>query len=312
MGDNQIYVGIDVAKHHLDVCILPRGERLRVATDEAGLADLRARLEDLAPALIVLEATGRLHRRVAAVLAAAGLPVAVVNPRQIRAFARALGRLAKTDALDAETIARFAEAVRPEPRALPDPASRALSELLARRRQLIGLRTAEAQRLEQTTGEAARATIHLLLQTLREALGQVDRAIEELIQASAVWRARIALLSGVPGVGPVLARTLVAELAELGQVGRQEIAALVGVAPLNRDSGTLRGRRHIFGGRGSVRQVLYMATLAAVRHNPRLRAFYRRLLAAGKPAKVALVACMRKLLVVLNAMLRDGTPWRPA
>jgi transposase len=312
MRDNQIYVGLDVAKHHLDVCILPRGERLRVATDEAGLADLRARLEGLAPALIVLEATGRLHRRVAAVLAAAGLPVAVVNPRQVRAFARAIGRLAKTDAFDAEAIARFAEAVRPEPRALPDPASRALGELLARRRQLIGLRTAEAQRLEQTTGEAARATIHLVLQALGEALSQVDRAIEELIQASAVWRARLALLSSVPGVGPVLARTLIAALPELGQVGRQEIAALVGVAPLNRDSGTLRGRRHIFGGRGSVRQVLYMATLAAVRHNPRLRAFYRRLVAAGKPAKVALVACMRKLLVILNAMLREQAPWRHA
>ena len=206
----------------------------------------------------------------------------------------------------------LAAAVRPVPRALPDPAGQALRELMTRRRQLIGLRTAERQRLEQTTGGAAQATIHLVLQALGEALGQVDRAIEELIQASAVWRARLALLSSVPGVGPVLARTLVAELAELGQVGRQEIAALVGVAPLNRDSGTWRGRRSTFGGRGSVRQVLYMATLAAVRHNPRLRAFYRRLAEAGKPAKVALVACMRKLLVILNAMLREQAPWRHA
>ena len=312
MGDNHTYVGIDVAKHHLDVCVLPRGETFRVATDEAGLLDLRECLRRLAPALIVLEATGGLEVRAAATLAAAGLPVAVINPRQVRHFARATGRLAKTDRLDAETIARFAQILRPEPRPLPDAASRALRELVVRRRQLVGLRTAEAQRLGPTAGEAARATIHHVLQAIEGALARVDEAIAELIQASPVWRAKAALLTSVPGVGPVLARTLIAELTELGQVGRQEIAALVGVAPLNRDSGSRRGRRGIFGGRGSIRTVLYMATLAAVRHNPRLRALYRRLTEAGKPAEVALVACMRKLLVILNAMLRDGTAWQPA
>lgn len=304
------YVGIDVAQAHWDVAVLPTGEAWQVGTDEASLAELLVRLEALAPRLVVLEATGGLELPLAAALSLAGLAVAVVNPRQVRDFARATGRLAKTDRLDAAVLARFGAAVRPTVRPLPDAATRTLEALVTRRRQLVEMLTAEGNRRRRAP-TALQAELDEHLAWLRQRLQQLDRELGRMIKQSPLWRAQEDLLRSVKGVGPVLATTLLSELPELGQLNRQQVAALVGVAPLNRDSGTLRGRRTVWGGRAPVRAALYMATLVASRHNPRLRACYQRLLAAGKPKKVALVACMRKLLTILNALLRDHTRFQP-
>jgi transposase len=263
--------------------------------------------------LVVLEATGGFERPVAAALVASGLAVAVVNPRQARDFARATGRLAKTDRIDAESLARFAEAVHPAPRAIPDEQARALGEILARRRQLVGMLTAENNRLLTASTKRVKKRIEAHLLWLEKELARTERDLQEAIEESPVfWRENEELLGSVPGVGPVLAKTLLAELPELGELKNKQLAALVGVAPLNRDSGILRGRRAIWGGRSGVRAALYMGALVATRCNPDVKVFYERLLAAGKAKKVALVACMRKLLVILNAMLRNRTLWRPS
>lgn len=307
-----MFVGIDVSKARLDVHVRPTGEAFQVARDEEGLAALVARLRLLAPKLIVLEATGGLQLRAAAVLAASGLPVAVVNPRQVRDFARATGRLAKTDALDAEAIARFAEAVQPEPRPLPDAETDRLNGLIVRRRQIVEMMTAEKNRRHQVTRPDLKADLDAHLEWLGKALNRIDEDLDNAVRSSPIWRAKEELLKSVPGIGDVASRTLLAELPELGRLTRRQIAALVGLAPFNRDSGTLRGRRTIWGGRAALRATLYMAALAAIRHNPAIKAFNARLRAAGKPAKVAITACMRKLLVTLNAMVRDNKPWQSA
>jgi transposase len=268
------------------------------------------RLSALAPTLIVLEATGGLEVRIAGALAAAGLPVAVVNPRQVRDFARATGKLAKTDRLDAEAIARFAEAVRPPVRPLQDTAGLTFKALVARRRELVAMRVAEQNRLGATSTGRVRQSLLAVIEVLERQIAALD--IDRQVRDSPAWRAREDLLRSVPGVGPTTARTLIAELPELGELTRRCIAALVGVAPINRDSGQMRGRRTVWGGRSEVRATLYMATLAAVRANPTITGFYRRLRQAGKPGKVALTACMRKLVVILNAMLRERASWRHA
>jgi transposase len=304
-----LYVGIDVAKGDLDIAVRPEGQGWRVANDAPGIAALVARLDTLGPALIVAEATGGYERPLAAALAAAGLPIAVVNPRQVRDFARATGRLAKTDALDAQTLARFGEAVRPPARPIPDAQAQALAAVLARRRQVVAMLTAEQNRLHSAL-PAIQGHIAAHIAWLEDDLARIDAELAQTIAADPAWRERDALLRSVPGVGPVLATTLLAELPELGSLTRHEVAALAGVAPLNRDSGTLRGKRTVWGGRARVRGALYMAALVATRHNPAIRAFYARLCAAGKPKKVALVACMRKLLTLLNALLHHHTPWQ--
>ena len=296
MQQEATYVGIDVAKEMLDVALRPTGERWRVEHDAAGLEQLLARLQALAPALIVLEATGGLELELVAALAAAALPVVVVNPRQTRDFARATGTLAKTDALDAAVLAHFAEAVRPPQRPLSDAQTQTLRQLLTRRRQLVVMRVAEGQRLTRA-GAAVRPGIEAHIVWLEQQLSALEAELRQALQQSPVWRERDALLRSVPGVGEQLSLTLLAELPELGRLDRRQAAALVGVAPFNRDSGRLRGRRTIWGGRARVRAVLYMGALSASRHNPLIRAFYQRLLgASGKPKKVALTACMRKLL----------------
>jgi transposase len=309
MGEAERFVGVDVAKGWLDVAVRPGGEAWRVANDAAGLAGLAGRLGALGPTLVVLEATGGLELPAAAALAAAGLPVAVVNPRQVRRFAQAVGRLAKTDRLDAAVLAHFADAVRPEPRPLPDVAARELGALVARRRQLVEMLVQEKQRRRAAGGRVG-AAVQRHVRWLEDELAAADRELGGAVRASPAWREADDLLRRVPGIGPVASATLLAGLPELGALGHRQIAALVGVAPLNRDSGTLRGRRAAWGGRAPVRAALYMAALVATRRNPVIRARYARLLAAGKPKKVALVACMRKLLTILNAMLRDRAPWQ--
>lgn len=303
-------VGIDVAKAALDVALHPSGETWRVSNDEAGIAPLVARLKALAPTVVVLEASGGLEWPVAAALGTAGLPVAVVNPRQVRDFAKATGRLAKTDRLDALVLARFGEAVRPEPRPLAEETTRAVEALLTRRRQVVDMLTAERNR-RHTAPTVLHAELDEHIAWLRRRVAELDRALGKALQASPLWRARDDLLRSVKGVGPVLSSTLLLNLPELGQLDRKQLAALVGVAPLNRDSGTLRGKRTTWGGRAHVRAALYMGTLVASRFNPAIHAQYQRLLRAGKPKKVALVACMRKLLLILNALLRDGVRWQP-
>jgi transposase len=309
MPSSPVTIGIDVAKAHLDAAARPSGDQWQVANTEAGIADLLARIKPLAPGLIVLEASGGWELGAVAALAEAKLPVAVVNPRQVHDFAKAVGQLAKTDRLDAQVLARFGEAVHPEPRPLPDADAQALGALLARRRQLLGMRTAERQRLG-TALAAVRARIEAHLAWLDQELQDLDDDLGRRLRESPLWREREDLLRSVPGVGPVVAATLVAELPELGRLDRKRIAALVGLAPLARDSGTLRGKRLVWGGRGRVRAALYMAALVATRFNPTIRAFYERLLKAGKPKKVALTACMHKLLLILNAIARTKTAWR--
>lgn len=304
-----VFVGIDVAKATLEVAVRPSGEGWQLANEEAALLPLITRLHALGPTLVVLEATGGFEHAVVAALAAAAVPVVVANPRQVRDFARATGQLAKTDRIDAQTLALFAERVRPTPRPLPDEAAQALDAVLTRRRQLLEMLTAERNRLGLARTPVARR-IGTHIRWLQRELAEVDRDLGRLIEQSPVWRAQDDLLQSVPGVGPIVSRTLLGELPELGRLTHKQIAALVGVAPLARDSGTARGRRLVWGGRAPVRAVLYMGALVATRWNPVIRAFYERLRAAGKPKKVALVACMRKLLTILNAMARSGTAWR--
>jgi transposase len=266
-------------------------------------------LEKLNPTLVVLEATGGIEMPVAATLAVAGIPIAVVNPRQVRDFARATGRLAKTDSIDAKVLALFAAAVRPQVRPLPDANEQELGDILSRRRQLVEMITAEKNRLRSARSKAVRTHIQAHITWLETELANIDSDLKRIIRESPVWREKDDLLKSVPGVGPVLSTTLLADLPELGTLNRRQIASLVGVAPFNRDSGKLRGKRMIWGGRAAVRTVLYMSTLVATRRNPVIRVFYQRLCAAGKAKKVALTACMRKLLTILNAMLKHGTPW---
>ncbi len=302
------FIGIDVAKAELVWAQRPAGSAAAVPNDEAGIRGLIEELQRLRPALIVLEATGGHERALVAALATVGLPVVVVNPRQVRDFARATGQLAKTDALDAHILALFAERVRPEPRPLPDADAQLLAGLLARRRQLLEMLTAERNRLG-TALPPVRRSLHKHIQWLERQLRDVDHDLDQAVQVSPAWRAKEDLLRSVPGIGRVVSRTLVAHLPELGHLSRQQIAKLVGVAPLARDSGTLRGRRLVWGGRAPVRAALYMSALVAARRNPVIRAFSTRLVAAGKPKKLALTACMRKLLTIVNAMLRTQTRW---
>lgn len=310
MEPERPYIGIDVAKGHLDMAVGSTGEPWQVAYAEEGIGQVVSRLQPLHPQLVVLEATGGLELPLVAALAAAGLPVVVVNPRQVRDFAKATGRLAKTDALDAQAIAHFAEAVRPVPRPLPDADTQALEALLARRRQVIGMLTAEKNRLG-TALPRVRPRIHSHIRWLEGELAALNKELGNAIHHSPIWREKDNLLQSVPGVGPVLSLTLLAHLPELGTLAGKQVAALAGVAPLNRDSGTLRGKRTVWGGRATVRAALYMATLVATRCNPVIRAFYRRLCQAGKPKKVALTACMHKLLTILNAMVKHGRSWNP-
>jgi transposase len=308
MQTPSVVVGIDVAKAHLDVAVRPSGEPLRVPYDTTGITAVITRLSQLRPTRIVLEATGGMERALVRALVDAALPVIVVNPRQVRDFAKATGRLAKTDALDAQVLAHFAEVIQPTERALPDPQTEELAALLARRRQVLAMQHAEQMRLDRTALPVQKR-IRVHLRWLTADLARLDQDLDERIEQSPVWRAREDLLRSVPGIGPVMSRTVLAELPELGTLNRKQIAALVGVAPFNRDSGRLRGRRTIWGGRTSVRRALYMAALVATRWNPSIRAFYQRLRAAGKSPKVALVAAMRKLLTILNAMVHHGTRW---
>jgi transposase len=305
------FIGIDVAKRQVEVAVRPSGERWTVATDAASLAGLVERLRALGVALIVLEPTGGYELPVVAALGAAQLPVVVVNARQVRKFAGAVGKLAKTDAIDAALLAHFAEAVKPEMRPLADELTQTLQGWLGRRRQLLEMLQAEEQRLAMAP-RAVRPQIQHHIEWLRQQLVDTNGELQTLIRSSAVWREHEDLLRTVPGVGPVLATTLLADLPELGRLNRKQIAALVGVAPFNRDSGQYRGQRRTWGGRAPVRATLYMATVASVRCNPVLRTFYERLCAAGKPKKLALIACMRKLLTILNAMMRRRVPWTPA
>ena len=306
------FVGIDISKDHLDVHVRPTGDSFRVRYDDAGLVTLVAHLRPLAPVVLVLEATGGSEVTVAATLASAALPVAVVNPRQVRDFARATGQLAKTDTLDARVLALFAEAVRPAARPVPDAQAAALGELIARRRQLVDMLGAEHNRRRLLRDRRLQRHLEAHIAWLEEALRRLDLDLTTLIRSTPVWRETDDLLRSVPGIGPVTAGTLIADLPELGRLDRRRIAALAGLAPIARDSGAFRGRRMIMGGRAHIRRVLYMATLTAITHNPVIRAFHQRLVAAGRPGKVALTAAMRKLLTILNAMLRDRRPWHPA
>ena len=307
-----MFVGIDVAKDRLDVHVRPGGESFVVARDGEGIEELAKRLNAVTPALIVLEATGGFETVVAAGLAAAGLPVAVVNPRQIRDFARATARLAKTDTLDAAVIAHFAEAVNPPVRLLADPQQRLLGELMARRRQLIEMMVAEGNRRRLLTARRALKSVDRVLAVLKAQLEEIDHDIDIAVRGTPAWREAEDLLISVPGIGHKIARTLLAEMPELGRLDRRQIASLTGVAPFNRDSGTLRGRRTITGGRAVVRSALYMSVLVSIRRKLPLAVTYHRLRASGKPAKVAIVACMRKLVTILNAILRDKKPWATA
>lgn len=303
-----VFVGIDVSQAQLDIALRPEG-RFSTPNDEAGFAQVVERLSAVHPMLVVLEATGGLEIPLTGALAAAGLPVVVVNPRRVRDFAKAAGQLAKTDALDAQALAHFAEVMRPEPRPLPDEQTQALAAILARRRQLVEMLTAEKNRLASAS-QPVRKSLRAHIAWLERELAHTDRDLASAIRESPVWREKDALLRSTPGVGPVLTTTLLANLPELGTLTGKQIAALVGVAPLNRDSGTWRGKRTVWGGRAQVRAVLYMGALVAARFNPVIRVFYQRLRAAGKAKKVALTACMRKLLMILNAMLKHRTPWR--
>jgi len=306
-----LVVGIDVSAEQLAIALNPRGEHWQTATSEAALQLLVERLLPLAPARIILEATGGLETPVVVALGLAGLPVSVVNPRQVRHFARASGQLAKTDRLDAHVLARFGQVMAPEARPLPDALTRALADLIGRRRQINTLIVAESNRL-RTAGRVVRPAIAQHLAYLRGELATQDQHMRELLETSLVWLAKAALLERVPGVGPVIASTLLAELPEVGTLSGKEIAALVGVAPYAADSGKQRGSRHIRGGRMGVRGALYVGTLSAIRYNPVLQVFYARLVAAGKPKKVALSAVARKLVVILNALVAHGALWDPA
>jgi transposase len=311
-GARHGFVGIDVSKDRLDVALLPSGENFAVARNAKGLNSLCAKLGALNPVLIALEATGGFETVVAASLGAAGLAVAVINPAQIRAFAQALGQRAKTDPIDAAVIARFAEAVRPPVRPLADAETELLADLVGRRRQIVEMIVAEKQRLGRVQAKRLRQSIERLLKALEKELSSLNGDIDGAVRASPLWRANEELLTSVPSIGPTIARTLIAELPELGTLTRKQIAALAGLCPFTRQSGQWRGKSFIAGGRSSVRAALFMAAMVAARFNPVLKAFYDRLTSAGKPKKAALIAVARKLLTILNAILRDQKPWQPA
>ncbi len=305
----EIFVGLDVSKAVLDVKAVPITQAWRFPNDTAGIGQLLQVLTQVAPALVVLEATGGLEMPVASALGIAGLPVAIINPRQARHFAKALGRLAKTDSMDADTLARFGQTLRPEPRPLKAEAAHQLSVRLTRRRQLMEMLTAEKNRLSRAD-PAVRDDLQGHICWLEKRLQERDRDLDHAVRESPLWQAKDDLLRSFPGIGPVASRTLLANLPELGALNRRQVAALVGIAPFNRDSGTQCGKRCVWGGRAPVRTILYMATLTAVRHNPVIQAFYERLRQAGKAAKVALTACMRKVLTILNAMVKGNVPWQ--
>jgi len=306
-----IIVGIDVSKDRLDVVVRPSEESFVVARSGAGIGELVTKLAAMAPRVIAIEATGGFETVVAAGLAAANLPIVVVNPAQVRAFAMALGKRAKTDPLDAAVIAHFAEATKLQPRALPDEMTRLLADLVARRRQIVEMMAAEGQRERRLTDKRLRKSIARLRKAMEKELAELDDAIDDQVRGSPVWAEKEDLLASVPGIGPVIARTLIAELPELGSLDRRKVAALVGLAPWTRQSGQWRGKSFIGGGRKSVRSVLFIAAMVASRHNPTLKLFRDRLVAAGKPKLVALIAVARKLLTILNAILRDKRPWQP-
>jgi transposase len=308
MPPTPLYVGIDVAKAQLDIAVRPSGDRWAIPNTEAGRQEALTRLTALPPALVLVDAAGGPELPLVAALAAADLPVVVVNPRHVRDFARATGQLAKTAALDARALVHFAEAVRPTPRPRPDAATQALAALLARRQQVVAMPVAEKKR-RGSAAPAIRPRLQAPITWLECELQALDQDLDGTLRHSPVWRAKEDLLRSVPGVGPQLTRTLLAHLPELGALDRERLAALVGVAPFNRDSGTLRGKRTVWGGRARVRAALYMAALVASRHNPVIRAFYQQLCVRGKPKKVALTACLRKLLTILNAIVKHRTRW---
>ena len=307
-----VYVGIDVCKARLDVHVLPQGQAFAVARDGTGLNDLVTRLQALGPDLVAIEATGGFEQVAAAALAGAGLPLVVVNPAQVRHFAKALGQRAKSDPIDAAVIARFAAATQPAVRPLPDAATRMLADLVARRRQIVEMLASEKNRAQRTEAARIARSIARLIKALEKELAAIDAEIDTGVRGSPAWRATEDLLASVPGVGPVTARTLLAELPELGRLKTKQIAALAGLAPFVRESGTGKGRARVAGGRKSVRTALFLAALTACRHNPVLKRFRDRLVAAGKPKIVAVVAVAHKLLSILNAMIRDQKPWQPA
>ena len=309
MEGEAVFVGIDVSRAQMDVAVRPTGASWEVRQDEAGIRRLASQLKCLDPAMVLLEASGGWELPLVAALAAEELPVVIVNPRQVRDFARATGKLAKTDSLDAAVLAHFAEVVRPTVRPLRDTETQALNSLAARRHQVMTMLVSEKNRLG-TASVAVRPSIEAHIAWLERELDDLDESLRRVLRQSPVWREKDDLLRSVPGVGEQLSLTLLAYLPELGTLDRRQIAALVGVAPYNRDSGTLKGKRTIWGGRARVRTALYMGALVASRFNPVIRDFYQRLLASGKPKKVALTACMRKLLVILNSMLRHCSPWR--
>lgn len=309
----EITVGIDVSKARLDVHVHPAGESFALGNDEAGVAELASRLGRLKALMgIGIEASGRYERLAVAALVEAGLPVVVLNPAQVRHYAEAIGQRAKTDPIDARLIALFVEAVRPEPRALPDASTTELAALMARRRQLVTMLVAEKMRRQQATPGLVRTSIARIVTTLEDDLKDLDRHIDKTVRGTPVWREREDLLASVPGIGKTIARTLLAEMPELGSLNPKQIAALAGLAPYTRQSGKWRGRSFIGGDRTAVRAALFMGALVAARYNPTLKAFRDKLVAAGKPKFVALIATARKPIVILNAILRDAKPWRPA
>jgi len=314
MSEKQMesFVGIDVSKTTLDLRLEPAGESLHVMYDNAGIAEICRRLSSMPPTLIVMEATGGLETRLATELAACGLPIAVINPRQARDFAKATGQLAKTDRVDAAILAAFARAIRPAVRPLKDEDTRALDDLVTRRRQLIAMRVQETLRLGTAGSKALQKSLKTHIAWLDKRISDIDVDLTQRLRSSDIWKAKDDLLRSIPGVGAVTSLTLLAKCPELGQLNRREIAKLTGVAPLANDSGTHRGKRFIWGGRADVRAVLYMAAVSAIRCNPAISAFATRLKQAGKPAKVVIVACMRKLLSIMNSMLKNQTPWQPA
>jgi transposase len=309
---DRVIVGIDVSKDRLDIAVRPGGEAFVVQRNAAGLERLIARLQELSPHLVALEATGGFETIAAAALAGAQLPVVVVNPAQVRAFARALGKRAKTDPIDAAVIAHFAEATKPEPRPLPDETTQLLADLIARRRQIVEMMAAEGQRDRRLTNKRLKKSIARLRKVMEAELAALDQEINDQVRGSPVWAEKEDLLASVPGIGPVIARTLIAELPELGTLDRKQIAALAGLAPFTRQSGRWRGKSFISSGRTAVRTALFMGAMVARRHNPVLRAFFERLVAAGKPRMPALIAVARKLLTILNAIIRDGRSWQNA
>jgi transposase len=304
-----VFVGIDIAQERLDVHVLPQGDAFKYQNDANGIERLVIHLQKVAPTVIVVEASGGFEISLAAELGAANLPLAIVNPRQVRDFARGIGKLAKTDAIDAYVLANFAQTNKIEPRPLPSEEEQLIKDLVRRRQQLISLRATEKNRLHRVRSKPVRESILVVIQTLDEQIRNIDRDLDNILRSSPLWREKEDLLKSFSGVGPVTARTLLALLPELGKANRQQIAALVGLAPLNRDSGKMRGKRMIAGGRTDVRNALYMAAVSASKHNSTIKAFYERLRQAGKPAKVALTACMRRMLVILNAMIKAKRPF---